>query len=226
MAARAYAAGRMGAISFAVRTPRRLYRHDADRTAPSASVVKAMLMVAYLNHRDVRGRSLTDTDRELLHPMIRWSNNIAATRVRDIVSNAALERLARRVGMRRFATSPIWGLTQITAADQTKLFLRIDRYVVERHRDVAMRLLGTVVGSQRWGVARARPRSWALYFKGGWGDGSGAVDHQVALLRRGRRRVAVAILTTANPSHGYGKASLRGVARRLLRSLGPRSFPR
>jgi hypothetical protein len=128
--------------------------------------------------------------------------------------------------MRRFATHPIWGLTQITAADQTKLFLKIDRYVVKRHRALAMRLLGSIVGPQRWGIGRVRPPAWALYFKGGWGDGSGAVDHQTALLRRGRRRVAVAILTTGNPSHEYGKETLRGIAQRLLRSLGPRSIPR
>jgi hypothetical protein len=36
-----------------------------------------------------------------------------------------------------------------------------------------MHLLRTVVPSQRWGVARVRPDGWRLYFKGGWGSGSG-----------------------------------------------------
>ena len=89
-----------------------------------------------------------------------------------------------------------------------------------------MRLLSSIVASQRWGIARARPRSWALYFKGGWGSGSGAVDHQIALLRRGERRVAVGILTTGNPSHAYGQATLEGVARRLLRGMRRDSVPR
>jgi beta-lactamase class A len=225
-AARAYAAGRAGGISFAVRTPHHMYQEDAYRPVSSASVVKAMLMVAYLNHAEVRDRALVKADRELLDPMVRWSSNLAATRVRDFVGNGALEHLARRVGMKRFSTATIWGSTQITAADQTKLFLKIDRYVVKRHRALAMRLLGNVVGPQRWGIGRARPASWALYFKGGWGDGSGSVDHQVALLRRGRRRVSVAILTTGNPSHEYGKETLRGISLRLLRTLGPRSAPR
>jgi hypothetical protein len=88
-----------------------------------------------------------------------------------------------------------------------------------------MRLLASVVRSQRWGIARVRPPGWALYFKGGWGSGSGAVDHQVALLRRGRRRVAVAIMTTSSPRHEYGKTTLEGVARRLLRGLGAGSIP-
>ena len=73
-----------------------------------------------------------------------------------------------------------------------------------------MRLLGSVVRSQRWGIARVRPPGWALYFKGGWGSGSGAVDHQVALLRRGGRRLAVAIMTTSSPSHEYAQGDARG----------------
>jgi hypothetical protein len=224
--ARAYAATRVGTISFAVRTGRKLYRSDAYRSFSSASVVKAMLMVAYLNHESVRGRRLHGGDLDLLEPMIRWSDNVAATQIRNFVGNGALEQLADRVGMGRFAAHPVWGGSQITAAGQTKLFRRIDRYVVRRHRRTALRLLGSVIPAQRWGIAQVQPRGWALYFKGGWGSGSGAVDHQVALLRRGKRRVAVAILTSGSLDHGYGKQTLEGVAGRLLRGLGPRSRPR
>ena len=59
---------------------------------------------------------------------------------------------------------------QITAAGQSKLFLRIDRYVVRRHRATALRLLRTVIAPQRWGIARAPHPGWTLHFKGGWGD--------------------------------------------------------
>jgi hypothetical protein len=202
-----------------VRTEGHLYGADTRRTVPSASVLKAMLLVAYLRRPDVRDRPLRKADRDLLAPMVRWSDNVAATRVRDIVGNEGLVRLANRVGMRAFAPAPIWGLSRIDAADQTLFFLHIDTYVPRRHRATAMRLLSSIVPSQRWGIARVRPPGWALYFKGGWGSGTGAVDHQVALLRRGERRVSVAILTTNSPSHAYGKATLRGVAARLLRGL-------
>jgi hypothetical protein len=201
-AARTYAAGRLGEVS-----------------VPSASVLKAMLLVAYLRRPDVRDRPLRKADRDLLAPMIRWSDNVAATRVRDIVGNDGLVRLARRVGMRAFAPAAIWGLSRIDAADQSLFFLHIERWIPARHRATALRLLGSIVPSQRWGIAKVRPPGWALYFKGGWGSGSGAVDHQVALLRRGKRRIAVAILTTNSPSHEYGKETLKGVAARLLRGL-------
>jgi hypothetical protein len=37
--------------------------------------------------------------------------------------------------------------------------------------------------------------------------------------------VAVAIMTTASPSHEYAKATLEGVARRLLRHLDRAAIP-
>ena len=211
--AAAWAAHRHGTVSFAVRTPDRLYGRGLDRRVPAASVLKAMLMVAYL-------RQAGEPDRALLRPMIRRSDNLAATRIRDIVGNAALVRLAHRAGMTRFAVHPIWGMSLITARDQTLFFLELERLLPARHRAYALRLLRSIVPSQRWGMARAIPEGWRLHFKGGWGSGTGAVDHQVGLLRRGDHRVAIAVLTTGSPSHAYGKATLEGVSRRLLAGLG------
>jgi hypothetical protein len=225
-AASAYATARAGAVSFSVRTEHRAWGRDARRAVPSASVLKAMLLVAYLRQAGVRDRALAASDRALLGPMIRRSDNVTATSVRNMVGDAGLLRVARRAGMRRFRpASPVWGHSSIDAADQSRYLLHIDRIVPKRHRAYALRLLGSIVPSQRWGIARVRPAGWALYFKGGWGSGSGAVDHQVALLRRGGRRLSVAIMTTSSPDHEYGKRTLEGVARRLLRGLGPASRP-
>ncbi|HEX5908892.1 MAG TPA: hypothetical protein VFY44_00270, partial [Thermoleophilaceae bacterium] len=149
----------------------------------------------------------------------------AASRVRDIVGNGALTRLARRARMRRFATAPSWGATRICTADQTRFFLGLDRFVVPRHRATALRLLGSVVPSQRWGIAKVRPPGWKLYFKGGWGD-YGERDHQMALLTRAGRRLAVGIMVTGTPSKAYGDRTLEGVSRRLLRGLDADAAPR
>ena len=224
--AASYAATRAGGISFGVRTEHGLRGVGVQRTVPSASVLKPMLLVAYLRRPEVRRRRLTAGERALLGPMIRRSDNAAASQVCNIVGTGGLARLAGRVRMRRFHATRPWGLSTIDVADQTRFLLHIDRYVPRRHRHYALRLLGSIVPSQRWGIARVRPRGWALYFKGGWGSGAGWADHQVALLRRGRRRLAVAILITSSPSHAYGKETLRGIAARLLRGLRPDSRPR
>jgi hypothetical protein len=215
-----YASHRHGIVAFAVRTESGAWGWHATRAFPSASVLKAMLLDAYLNLPSVRDRPLRAPDRALLAPMIRRSDNAAAGRVLGIVGTRRLTALAHRAAMRRFVpVAGIWGLSRIDAVDQARYFLRIDALLPPRHRAYAMRLLRTITPAQRWGIARVRPAGWRLYFKGGWGSGTGWVDHQVALLTRGDERVSVAILTHLDGSHAYGEETLRGIAARLLRGL-------
>jgi beta-lactamase family protein len=219
-AAIGYASHRHGTIAFAVRTESGAWGWHATRTFPSASVLKAMLLVAYLDLPSVRARPLGPADRALLAPMIRRSDNAAAGRVLGIVGTGRLRALAHQARMRRFTpVTGIWGLSRIDAADQARYLLHIDSFVAPRHRTYAMELLNTITPAQRWGIARVRPPGWRLYFKGGWGSGTGWVDHQVALLTRGDERVSIAILTYLDGSHPYGKQTLRGIALRLLRGL-------
>jgi beta-lactamase class A len=207
-------------VSFAVRTERRAWSWRGATTYRSASVVKAMLLVAYLRRGDVRPRELHASERALLDPMIRRSDNGAASTIHARVGLPALSALAHRVGMRHFIPHPVWGGSTITADDQARFFLRIDQLVPRRHRAYAMRLLRTVVPEQRWGIAEAVPRGWRIAFKGGWGRGvTRQVDHQAALLTNAGLRVSVAVMTADNPDDGYGAATLEGVASRLLRGL-------
>ena len=220
-AARAYAEQRAGVVAFAVVDQRgRLHGYRRVATAPSASLLKPMLLVAYLRKQSVRHRPLTDHERRLLGPMIRSSDNDAAWTMLGLVGRRGLTRLAAITGMRRFRlVLPHWGISTITPRDQASFFYRIDSYIPARHRRYAMTLLAGIVPSQRWGVARVAPAGWKLYFKGGWSTGTGLVDHQVALLTLGQTRISLAITTRFNPDHAYGKETLRGVAWRLLRGL-------
>ncbi|MFA9271491.1 MAG: serine hydrolase [Baekduiaceae bacterium] len=218
-AARAYALQRPGVESFSVRDGTRAWGYQPRRVVRTASLIKTMLMLAYLRREDVRFRPLGADQKALLDPMIRKSDNWTATRARSIVGDEGLRRVARAAGMRSFWPAPIWGGSSTTARDQAVLFQRVEALLPPRHRAYGMRLLRTIVPSQRWGVARVVPDGWRIYFKGGWGSGTGAVDHQAALLVRGERRVTLAITTTANPSHKEGKVTLRGIAARLLRGL-------
>lgn len=216
----AYAHSREGDIAFAVRTDGRFYGYRADHVEWSASVVKAMMMVAYLDQPAVADRPIDAVDNSLLIPMITWSDNDAADRVDEIVGNRGLAALASRVGMTHFSpAAPIWGETQITASDQTRFFLHIDRYIVPRHRRYGMHLLASIIPAERWGIGEIAPRGWTLYFKGGWGYGTGLLDHQVVLIKRGCARVAIAVLTMYDGSHAYGKATLYGIFSRLLRGF-------
>lgn len=216
-----YADGRHGLVHFAAVDERGRLRGSGERhTAPSASVIKAMFMVAYLRQSSVRDRDLRGSDTQLLEPMIRESDNATATRVREIVGANAIERLADRAGMRDFALHPTtWGLSQISARDQARFFLDLSGHVPRRHRDYARELLRTIVEWQRWGVAEVTPPGWTTFFKGGWAGASGRVNHQAAFLEVGDRRISLAILTEHSPGHQYGTNTLRGVAKRLTRRL-------
>ncbi|WP_354702428.1 hypothetical protein DSM112329_02787 [Paraconexibacter sp. AEG42_29] len=218
-AASAFADDRAGTTRISIRTSggAALGLREYAR-APSASLVKAMLLVGWL--RRAADRPLTAGDRRLLDPMVRRSDDVTATVLRDRLGQGALVRLSRAFGMRRFEERPVWGLSRSSPADQTRFFLRIDRLMPARHRAYGMRLLATVVAAQRWGIGRvALPAGWRLYFKGGWGSGTGAVEHQSVLLVRGNRRVALSVMIAGSPSHGYGKETLRGTFVRLLHGL-------
>ena len=120
-----------------------------------ASLLKAMALVAYLNLPSVRDRPLHDSDRRLLGPMIRRSDNATASTVLRTVGAGRLYRLAERAEMRAFSfVWPVWGLSRTSAHDQARFFFRIDRLVTRRHRSYALRLLADIVAWQRWGIRR------------------------------------------------------------------------
>ena len=217
-AARRYAQRREGDIAFAVIDQRgHYYGYRAATTAPAASVFKVMLLASFLRMRD--GRGLSARDRALLGPTIRRSDSVAATTVRDMVGRRRIERLARVAGMRDFVYHWVWGESRTSPRDQVEFMEHLMAYIPGDHRPYARYLLSHVIRSQRWGIGRVVPCGWTLYLKGGWGSGTGRVDHQVALLRKGRERIALALFTQFDPSHPYGKETLRGLARRLLQGL-------
>ena len=218
--ARDYADSRAGHVGFAVfDLAGRLHHSGGGGRARTASVVKVMLMVAYLRQRDVRHRDLTSYEKSLLKPMIRRSDNDAATRIRDSLGQGPIEALAAKAKMKHFRWDPIWGDCRTSARDQAFFMRTLRRYVPNRHWSFAKRQLARIVPSQQWGVGKVDPDGWKLHFKGGWGSGIGLVDHQVALLRREGWRIGVGVLTEDNPSHAYGKETLEGVYKRLLRGL-------
>jgi beta-lactamase class A len=214
-----FLAGRTGSASFAVFDERgRIHGYRRGVQYSSASLVKAMLLVAYLDRVDVRRRQLRRSERHLLGPMVRVSDNDAASAVFTRVGVDGLTRLARRAGMRGFVANPVWGGCQVTARDQARLFLRIRALLPKLHRKYALGLLRRIVSYERWGIPPGAPAGWVPYFKGGWfKDDDGWRVHQAALLRKGGRRLAIAVLTRGSPSLEYGAATIAGVTARLLR---------
>ena len=223
--ARRFAAGRRGRISFAAADASGgLAGQALGRRYASASLSKAILLVAYLDQVERNGRGLSEADVERLDDMVRVSDNASASATLRRLEPGALERIARRAGLRSFEGGSDWGNFQVTAADQVRFFLALDRLLPAARRNrYARQLLSSVVPAHSWGIpAAARPR-WRVYFKGGWRpDEEGEIVHQAALLERGDRKLALAILTDGNPNQRYGEQTVQGIAARLLGAEGSR----
>jgi hypothetical protein len=219
--AKRFLAKRAGRTSFAViNSGGRLAGMRLYRTSASASVVKGMLLVAYLRHLHAEHRGLMGADKAILHPMIHVSDNTAADAAfQRIGRQHGLSSLARTAHMKDFSPSSSWGLSRISAGDQARFFFEMNKLIPVEFRGYARGLLSHITPSQSWGIpAAARPRQWRVFFKGGWLPSGLRLVNQVAWLERGETRVAIAVLTEGDPSMGYGEQTIRGVTRRLLKN--------
>ena len=209
-----WARSRAGDVAVAVVDSRgALHGYRANRRFYSASMVKAMLLVAYLRgHRRVPAAM-----RGVLAGMIEHSDNAAADIVYGIVGRHGLVALARLSGMRRFRPNGGWITTLVTAADLARFFRDMHDYIPKRHIAFADELLSGIIPAESWGVpAAARPLHYRVYFKGGW-LGAWVLASQSARLVHRSVRLGLAIFTDGNPGPDYGKETIRGVTALLLR---------
>ena len=193
----------------------RLHGYRYDVQSNSASVVKAMLLVQYLRAHSV----VSSHERLLLTRMIVDSDNAATDAVFAQVGSGGLSDLARVAGMEHFAPSRVWALSQVTAADQARLFYRIDALVPARHRVLLLRVLGELGPYRGWGIPQqALLRGWHVWWKDGWMHSArGELLLQAARLERRGVVFAVAVIADGQPTSGYGVATMRGVGAHLLR---------
>jgi hypothetical protein len=213
-----YARRRGGEVSLAVvDTNGRVRAFEGGRLYHSASVVKAMLLVAELRRLRDQGLPLDPVTEDLLEAMITWSDNDAADAIYGRVGDPGLVAVADSARMRDLSVAGYWGNAQITAIDMARFFSRVRGLLPRPYRKAGLSMLASVVREQRWGVPRAARGRWSVYFKGGWrATESGELVHQAAWLKDGKRDLAVAVLTDAQPSQLYAIHTVRGIANRLL----------
>ncbi len=218
VAAARYLSARAGSAAFAVIDDRgRLAGVNLHRRYHSASVVKSMLLVAYLRMLQTQRRPLDSQSQALLYPMIHSSDNGAASAVLGIVGQGALDAVAHEAEMRDYQPSGAgWGFTEVSAADLARFFFIQDKLIPPRFDGYARWLLSGIEASESWGIpAVARPE-FRVFFKGGWLPEVEGLVNQVGRLERPGISFAMSVLTTHDPSMLYGEQTIEGVTARLL----------
>ncbi|HWF74480.1 MAG TPA: hypothetical protein VG186_14115 [Solirubrobacteraceae bacterium] len=218
--AASYLTTRAGRTAFAVvDTEGRMSGVHVHWTFPSASVVKAMLLVAYLRRLDAMGQHTVDgASNSFLYPMIHISDNNAATKTWSIVGDSGLYAVAKLAGMTDFSVSGYWLTALLSPADQAHFFFIMDSLIPHEFVGYARFLLSTIEPSQSWGIpVIARPLGYQTYFKdGSEPTGLGQLVHQVDRLEGHGRVFSIAVMTDGDPSMQYGIDTIQGVAAALL----------
>ena len=178
-----------------------------------ASLVKAMLLVAYLRSHPTADAALDP----VATMMIEESDNASANAIFGVVGKSGLKKVAGLAGMQDFRAGGSWVDSQVSAADQARLFFDYLEYVPSSRRAFARRLLSGITQMQRWGIpAAAGPEGWRTFFKGGWLGLDNRLMLQAAWMEKGGATWALAVMTDDNPDKSYGWDTQKGTTGLLL----------
>jgi hypothetical protein len=216
-AAARYLDSRAGRTSFAVvNSAGQLSGARLREHFETASVVKVMMLVAYLQMLNAQHHGLDAHDTSLLYPMIHISDNEAASAVFAIVGAGALARVARESGMSAYAPGVgWWAYTLTSAADQARFLFALERLIPPQFYAYARGLLSGIEPSQSWGVPPVARPAWQVFFKTGALPSQGLFN-EVARLERAGVTFTMAVFSDGDPSMAYGEQTIEGVAARLL----------
>ena len=210
-----------------------LCRLDSTAHFDSASVVKVTILGALLRKAQAEHRSLTRTERALAWAMITRSDNNAASALWAETGRSWLRRFLARAGMTHTHLGPggAWGLTRITAADETRLLwllLKANRVLNTSSRHYALRLMADVVPGQRWGVPAGAPRRLVVHVKNGWLPLApfGWRINSIGAFTGHGQRYSIVVLTQDNPTMAYGVSTVEAIARAVNRDLNPGGIAR
>jgi len=194
----------------------------------SASVVKATILAALLRKAQDSHRHLTRTEAALAWAMITRSDNGAASALWNDVGRAHLQHFLNLARMTHTVLGPggFWGLTEITASDETlllRLLLSGNSVLDTASRDYELALMASVISSQRWGVTAGAPTRLTAHIKNGWLPLAAHQWHVHSIggfTGRGGG-YSIVVLTEDDPTMSYGIITIERIARVINRDLNP-----
>lgn len=194
----------------------------------SASVVKVTILGALLRKALDQHRYLTSTEAAWARVMITKSDNSAASALWARLGRSYIQHFLNLAGMRQTVLGPsgYWGLTQVTAHDETlllRLLLYSNSVLSDGSRAYARTLMAQVISSQRWGVPAGAPRQVMVHVKNGWLPRAthGWRINSIGFFTWPKGRYTIAVLSQDNPTMSYGITTVEAIARVIHRDLNP-----
>lgn len=193
----------------------------------SASVVKAVVMMAVLRRAQEADRELTGREDSLVTAMITRSDNDATTALWRGLGRAGVQRFLDLAGLTHTLLNErgAWGLTRITVQDEMRVLALLDSdnpVLSPESRSYGMDRLASVVDSQRWGTPAGVPDGIGVHVKNGWLPRAtlGWRVHSIGdFTRRSGPGYRIVVLTHGNRTMAYGVATIERVARVVHRDL-------
>ena len=181
-----------------------------------ASISKVDIMSALF--AQLGGAPAPTADQELLVPMIEESDNNAATGLFNADGGApGVTAYNDEIGMSETTENVAWGLTTTTATDQLDLLrhLVLPSVLTTSQQQYGLSLMEQVTPSQDWGVSAGVPAGVTVALKNGWlplvGNGDWQVN-SIGWISGDGRNYLIAVLTTGNPSEGYGIDTIEAIS--------------
>ena len=210
-----------------------IYRYSHGTSAHvDASIIKVELLEALLvkNHG-----TLPSASQSLARSMIVVSNNEATTQLwNNLGGSDALSNFGVSVGLVNTVVSkcvvctnfpwPGWGLTTTNSLDQIALLRLIaePNGLLDAHaRTYISGLMSQVIPSERWGVSGGVPSASFVQLKNGWLPLHGMGDWEVnsiGWIHGAGRNYLAAVLTSGNPTMGYGIQSIERISSEFWRT--------
>ncbi|MFF5287848.1 serine hydrolase [Paractinoplanes globisporus] len=189
----------------------------------TASIVKAQILACMLLHDQDAGHDPPSGEMALAKPMIRLSDNNAATSLfQHVGAKSGVTKCNKRLGLTATAVNSSWGLTRTTADDQIRLLSELvdtKGPLDADSRKTAFTLMNTVSEEQEWGIPSIAKSGETATVKNGWdtrsADGGLWAINTIGRVTTadGDVNVSVAVLSHDNKSMDSGVALVQQVAK-------------
>lgn len=185
----------------------------------AASVMKATIISALLLKVGGVGH-LSANQHALAWRMITESDNKAANALWNETGISGMQRFLNRARMSHTVLDDQhWGLSLITAHDELTLLKLLSyrgRVLSTPSRRYVLYLMAHVEASQRWGVTEGAPAKVTVHVKNGWLPYPVQWNiNSIGIFTGTSITYQIAMLTSGNPSMGYGIDTIQGACKYL-----------